>query len=166
MTVANVADLIQHDHWAGARGCTVSNNRYVVRWRTPVLTPGEARGYETLLQVVWRYGETGAADDMPDDAELAAMQSLENQLIAIWELDTLAVLTAVMTMDGAREWVVYTRDAPTCIERLNATAQGGAPFPIELHATDDPLWSHLRDRIVGPAALEADDEIDQNSRVV
>jgi hypothetical protein len=85
---------------------------------------------------------------MPDEPTSAAMVSFERRLANAWEDDCLAVLTAVLTFDGARQWVYYTKDVPECGRRLNSMPQEPEPYPIELTAEQDPDWSYLRDQIL------------------
>jgi hypothetical protein len=77
------------------------------------------------------------------------MPVFEDRLCGAWECDGLAVLTAVLTFDGARQWVFYTADAPACGQRLNGMPQESEPYPIELDVFDDPEWAYLRNDVVG-----------------
>ena len=51
------------------------------------------------------------------------MRVFEDRLCDAWEHDAIAVLTAVLTFDGARQWVFYTADTEQCGSRLNAMPQ-------------------------------------------
>lgn len=68
--------------------------------------------------------------------------------MAAYEHDFHAVLTAVITTNGARQWIFYTSDIDECGQRLTAMPQENEPYPIELTADDDPDWSFLRQNVL------------------
>jgi len=107
----------------------------------------ETEGYEHRLLVVWPYADEGMGD-LPSENDQAQMQVFEDSLCDAWERDGLAVLTAVLTFDGARQWVFYTRNVDECGERLSAMPQEAEPYPIELTTEPDPKWSYLREQIL------------------
>jgi hypothetical protein len=47
------------------------------------------------------------------------MKRFEGHLCGAFEQDALAVLTAVLTFDVARQWVFYTDDVQECANRLS-----------------------------------------------
>jgi hypothetical protein len=85
---------------------------------------------------------------MPDNFESEAMGEFEDRLCAALEADAHAYLAAVLTFDGARQWVFYTDDVAECGRRLEAMPQNEQPYPIELDAFDDPDWSYLRKQLL------------------
>lgn len=117
------------------------------RWRTPVLGPPDVDGYERVLKVLWIYGQEGWRE-FPTEAQSQAMQVFENRLCDAWERDGLAYLAAVLTFDGARQWVFYTDDVQECGHRLNQMPQEQEPYPLELTNESDPEWSWLRENIL------------------
>ncbi len=77
------------------------------------------------------------------------MQVFEDRLCSTWEeQDTLAVLTAVLTFDGARQWVFYTDDIDECSYQLHYMPQEKDPYPLELSCRPDPEWSFLRTEVL------------------
>jgi len=141
-----VRDLIEHAGWTLVEGKT-ETGPYLLRFRKPVLRPPEVAGYTRCLRVVWPYDEEGSGA-MPDRGVSDDMRVFEDRLCAAWERDALAALTAVLTFDGARQWVFYTADVQACGARLNDMPQESEPYPIELDAFDDPDWEYLRNEIV------------------
>jgi hypothetical protein len=83
------------------------------------------------------------------------MEVFENRLVPALEGDALAALVAVLTFDGARQWVFYTSDVKACGGRLEAMPQERDPYPIELDAFADPEWGYLRDQILAGVPREA-----------
>jgi hypothetical protein len=146
MAVTGVRDLISHDHWTYVKGKTRSG-QFLLRFREPLLQPDQATGYPCCLRVVWAYDIEGSGQ-LPNPAINEQMGVFEDRLCATWEHDALAVLTAVLTFDGARQWVFYTADAQACGARLSSMPQELEPYPIELDVFDDASWEYLRDQIV------------------
>ena len=141
--MTRIDQLLQHDTWASADGGP-DEAPFLIRFRTPIIEPGEAPTYDRRLCVVWAYAEEGSGA-MPDEAESEAMAEFENRLCAAWEQDALAFLSAVVTYDGARQWVWYVRDVAQCGERLEEMPQEAEPYPIELTTAHDPDWNFLRE---------------------
>jgi hypothetical protein len=69
------------------------------------------------------------------DAELV---EFEDRFFAAVELDATAILAAVLTFDGARQWVYYTGDVQGRGERLNNMPQSDEPNPLELTTAAHP----------------------------
>ncbi len=118
----------------------------LLRFREPELPP-EIAVFPNCLRVVWGYDDEGSGT-LPDGRCNEHMEVFENRLCAAWEHDALAVLTAVLTFDGARQWVFYTSDVQACVERLNSMPQESEAYPIELDAFNDPTWNYLHEEII------------------
>jgi len=147
-----VVQVIKHDHWASSKG-EIKIGPFVLRFRTPVLAPAEVADYPQRLSVLWIYAaeHTGA---MPGEDDTRRMERYENLLIDALEHDFQAILTAVITLDGARQWIFYTGDDAGCRERIVAIPVETAPYPVELSSADDPQWEFLRKQILGGVAYE------------
>lgn len=141
MSSIGVVEALRADKWSVAE-VTTESGRALLRYRTPVLAASEADGYVRVLRVLWPYADEGSGE-MPDQACSDAMAQFENRLCPALELDAHAYLAAVLTSDGARQWVFYTDDVAECGRRLEAMPQNEEPYPIELDAFDDPDWSYL-----------------------
>jgi hypothetical protein len=99
--------------------------------------------YPTSFRVVWEY----AADDeyqLPSDDELERLDDFEEHLGQALEDDGHAVLVFVMTNDGLRQWLFYTKDLGETTRRINAMPQEHDPYPIELTSAPDPQWSEYQ----------------------
>jgi hypothetical protein len=109
---------------------------------------GEAGSYQRRLVVLWGFADEGSGE-MPDESANTSMGVFEDRLCEAWERDGLAFLAAVLTFDGARQWVFYTRDVAQCGQRLHEMPQEEDPYPIELTTEADPQWQYLHERILG-----------------
>src|SRR5262245_52167487 len=111
----------------------------LIRYRTPVLGGTKVPGYPWRLVILWPYADEGIGA-LPSRKAMKQMETFEDRLCEAWESDAHAVLVAVLTFDGARQWVFYTKDVGECSERLEAMPQEKRPYPIELEACKDPKW--------------------------
>lgn len=143
----NVVELVRNDVWSIAHG-TASIGHVFIRFRTPVLEPSQIGEYQRVLKIVWPYADedTGALPSHQQDAELAVFEA---RLCEALETDYLAALTAVLTFDGARQWVFYTFDIPECGRRISSMPHDNGKYPIELTTEPDPEWRYLRTVILG-----------------
>lgn len=146
MEQSAVSQALLEDRWSLAE-LQHEAGLAICRWRTPVLGPPDVGGYDRLVKVLWPYADAGSGA-LPFDEVVNQLQRFEERLCEAWEKDGLAYLSAVLTFDGARQWVFYTYDIAECGSRLNQMPQESEPYPLELEAEDDPEWNYLRERIL------------------
>ena len=139
-------EWLRADRWAGVELRTGAGMG-LLRYRTPVLKGQAIAGYERVLKIVWPYADEGTGE-LPTEAQSDEMRVFEDRFCEAVETDAHAVLTAVLTFDGARQWVFYTGDVAECGARLEAMPQEEEPYPIELTAEPDPAWAYLREQIL------------------
>ena len=145
--IATVADLIQSDRWEVAELRAASTVVGMIRYRTPVLSGKSVSGYTRVLKVVWPYAEEGS-QGLPSAEQSLRMTVFEDRFVEAVEHDARAVLVAVLTFDGVRQWVFYTNDIADCGARLGAMPQEAEPYPLELTSDEDPAWQYLHDEIL------------------
>ena len=126
----------------------------LIRYRLPVLGGIEVPGYTWRLAVLWPYAESGSGA-LPTRQASDAMDVFEERIFQAFGHDDHAVWVAVLTFDGARQWVFYTNDVHECGRRLAKMPHEEEPYPIELEADEDPTWAYLRESILGSLNLKA-----------
>ncbi|WP_193215178.1 DUF695 domain-containing protein [Luteolibacter marinus] len=126
----------------------------LIRYRLPVLGGSEVPGYPWRLAVLWPYAECDSGA-LPTREANEAMNVFEERLFEALGHDNHAVWVAVLTFDGARQWVFYTSDVSECGRRLAAMPHEERSYPIELEADEDPTWTYLRESILNPLKIEA-----------
>lgn len=141
-----VAKLLKDDMWALAEVHAELGIGFI-RYREPVLGRGQTGDYVRLLSITWAYADEDGGEQ-PSEEQHKEMVAFEDRLCNALERDGMAVLTAVLTFDGARQWVLYTSDVQECGRRVNDMPHGGDRYPIELTADLDPDWNYLRDDIL------------------
>jgi hypothetical protein len=114
-----------------------------VRLRTDVGEYARGGAYLTFLRVVWEY-EPDDDQRLPSDDVLEALDDFEDRLSDALEKDEQSVLVFVMTHDGARQWVFYSKDVEESTRRIDSIAAEAEPYPIETTSTYDPDWTEHR----------------------
>jgi hypothetical protein len=149
----DVSAVLAADKWALATA-SGETGPLVLRYRTPILGPDNVEGYHRVLRILWPYEaeDTGA---MPSASDSVDMGQFEDRLCDVLEFDAHAFLAAVLTSDGARQWVFYTADVGECGRRLEAMPQNVERYPIEIDAFDDPAWQYLRAQILKRVPMDA-----------
>jgi hypothetical protein len=69
------------------------------------------------------------------------MAAFEDALVGMLEADWVAVLTAVFTASGRRDWVFYCTDETAARVRIEHLPPGEARYPIAIVAHPDPAWA-------------------------
>ena len=138
-----IAQIIRDDQWSVAEG-DAEGSPVLIRFREQLLTVSDTTGYEQLLTILWPYADEGNGV-LPTPEANSALEKFEERLCAAFEHDARAIVAAVVTTDGARQWIVYTDDINECGERLSNMPQNDEPYPIEMQADEDPQWSLLHE---------------------
>ncbi len=134
--------------WAAATGGD-PESPMLLRFRQPLPAPAEVAHLDQVLRVLWIYADEGTGA-LPTDEDANRMARFENELCDALERDQTAILTAVLTLDGARQWIFYTGDVQSCGDRINRMPQEESGYPLELDTFADSAWSYLRQDILGP----------------
>lgn len=145
-------DILAHDVWAMADG-SLDTGPFILRWRTPVFNGADSGQYIYRVSVLWAYAEENSGD-LPDDQLSEAMAVFEDRLCHAWEYDGNAILAAVLTFDGARQWLFYTRNVDECGERIAGMPQEEEAYPIEINTEEDPGWTYLREQMLASVDWE------------
>ena len=152
MVQNKVVEVLRIDRWTAYEG-KKSIGPFLLRYRKPVLAPPDTKGYGRALKVVWAYADENTGE-MPSAADSEKMAEFENAFCQAVEHDATAILAAVLTFDGARQWVFYTGDVEECCERLKNMPQKDEPYPLELTTEPDPNWEYVRERILKVLPME------------
>lgn len=146
MKSQQISEAVARDMWAVAEG-THHGKPLLIRFRQELRSITDLTGYPLLLQITWPFAETDGTG-LPDDPASSHMELFENRIAEAFERDCHAVLTAVITNDGSRQWLFYTSDIEECGRRLTDMPQERERYPIELTAEDDPCWTYLREKVL------------------
>lgn len=140
-----IAQIIKNDQWIAADG-THNGKPLLIRFRSELRKNPDLSQYPNLIKITWNF-ETNSTG-MPDSAASANMEAFEDRLITAVEPSQAAVLTAVITNDGARVWIFYTSNVGQFGHLLTEMPQEPEPYPIFLSTERDPEWSTLYDGIL------------------
>src|SRR5438874_5331996 len=142
-----IEEILRDDRWSLAEG-HFDTGLCLVRFRTEVPSADATGDHTRLISIEWAYAEEGSGE-LPDEPTQAEMLQFENDLRDSVQKDALAILMAVVTFEGIRQWVFYTRDEPNFMKRLSLIPHHGRErFPIKIGTSDDAEWSYLRNEIL------------------
>jgi hypothetical protein len=94
------------------------------------------------LNIMWQMREPDV-NGLTTAAEYEQLEAFEAALVAAVERDGHAVLSAVLTTGGQREFVFHTADPAVFLERLTEMPQQAQRYPIEIHRNHDPRWAYF-----------------------
>lgn len=140
-----ISEIIRNDIWAVAEGMH-ENVPLTIRFRNEFQKKPDVSEHPYLIQVTWSY--VGGDSGMPDNLTNEKMGIFEDRLTNTVETDMSAVLAAVITNDGKREWVFYASDVQEFANRMTQMPQEKERYPIELTTEQDPEWKFLYGQIL------------------
>lgn len=97
-----------------------------------------------LIRVAWRYD--ALPDGMPEPADAALMGRVSDAFEATLRKDKAALLVAMITGEGQRDWLFYTGNLNIFNKIFNrALAEIDETVPFEIEARSDPEWEEYRE---------------------
>ncbi|WP_093286236.1 DUF695 domain-containing protein [Pseudoxanthomonas sp. CF125] len=140
-----IPNIVENDRWSLAEG-THNDKPLVIRFRDEFLNKPDLSSHPRLVRVVWSYQANTSG--MPGSDASDQMGVFEDRLVAAVEPSQTAVLVAVLTNDGQREWLFYTPDVSEFGRRLTEMPQEKDRYPIDISTESDPEWSTFYDNIL------------------
>lgn len=141
-----ILQVIQHDCWFSAEGES-EVGAFQLRWRTPLIRPVAVPAYSHRLSMDWTYATKDSAR-LPTEAEVQALEIFEQQICTLLECDAHAILTAVLSIAGRREWVFYTSCIETCESRLATLLSSTERLPLSFTTEMDSDWGYLYEELL------------------
>lgn len=146
---STIPSIVKNDLWSLAEGAH-NDKPLVIRFREEFRNKPDLSSYPRLVRVLWTY--PADASGMPDSEASDQMGVFEDRLVAAVEPSQTAVLVAVLTNDGQREWLFYTSEVAEFGRRLSEMPQENDRYPIDLSTESDPAWSTFYDNILASVA--------------
>lgn len=133
--------------WSIAEGEENGKPLYI-RFRDEFRDKGADSAFPRLIQIVWKYESD--ENGLPTMEVVPALKAFESRLVEAVEPDKIAVLVAVCTNDGEREWMFYASGVTEFQNRLNEIQNDDEePFPIDVTSARDPKWSAFFEETLG-----------------
>lgn len=151
------------DDWAVAEGYW-DETPAIVRVRTGLDEWVADPTLPERVVVTWSY-DPEQDSGFPMAGDLTAMQEFEDRLVEALETPAVALLTAVVTHKGNREWIFYSTKIDEFMALLNEEFAEDPHFPLEIYRTEDPHWEQYReivDSMNGASSEGLDDEDDDS----
>lgn len=113
---------------------------HLVRLRSNANEFRDAGNFDSLLSVVWNYGDDGKSG-MPPTKVDDELDAFEERLQSTLELDDHAILVAVTTTAGMMIWHFYSSDLRESQTRVNSAFAHEPRRPLTLHGSREPEWA-------------------------
>jgi hypothetical protein len=110
----------------------------IVRYRNERPQSVEMAAFPFLLSATWAYQPNEFA--LPSADEMEWMDRFEDALASALETSQTAHLMVVLTGNGERDWLWYTRGEAEAMRQVNQALQGHKPYPIEFSVQKDRGW--------------------------
>jgi hypothetical protein len=143
--------FLDNDDWAGVAGRHLTMP-FNLRYRMAVLTKLKPDGYDQLVKVAWPFVMKNSIA-MPEKDDAQRMYAFERSFCKSVKRHRIAILTAVFTVEGRRQWIFYTKDVEQCRCRLDHLLHR-TPYPVELKSQLDPEWSYLHEHILNRVPID------------
>ena len=139
-------DVITGDIWELAEG--VHNEiPLVIRFRSELTKNSNISNHPQLIKIYWKYSSLKSITGMPSESDNKQMEIFENRLVKVLESDLSGILTSVVTTNGTREWVIYTKSKDLFSEKLHEMPQEIKPYPISIETEKDLNWGYFFNRV-------------------
>lgn len=99
----------------------------------------EPATFHHLIAMIWQY-QSDNDMQLPSTADADQMSLFEDRMTAAIQSPGQALLTAIVTGTGVREWQWYSRDPDESLRLINAALAGQEVPPVEFAGDPDPSW--------------------------
>ncbi len=132
--------------WSIAEGEENGKPLYI-RFRDEFRDKGADGAFPRLIQIVWKY----EADEngLPTREVGPVLKDFESRLVEAVEPEKIAVLVAVCTNNGEREWMFYASGVTEFQKLLNDIQDDEELFPIDVTSARDPKWTAFFEETLG-----------------
>ena len=133
----SLEQVVKNDRWSIGQG-RHQGKPLILRFRRGLGQKVDISKHPKMIRVEWHYATNGYG--MPDSVTNKAMYRFEDRLINVVEKDLMAVLVLVMTNNGKRQWLFYSKSIPVFSKRLAELVREREPYPITIKSVNDPRW--------------------------
>jgi len=96
--------------------------------------------YHTGFRITWAF-QNPKEDGYPSTSDKTQLERFENLFFNAVEEEQQAIVAAVITHNGERDWTIYTSNSKITHERLLYSLKGEPRYPIEIITAPDPDWN-------------------------
>jgi hypothetical protein len=134
----NQSQSAANDHWSVAEA--QKNGRpLIIRYRSQRPEGIDPAKYPYLLSATWGYNSANPAG-LPSEQDQALMSQFEDALETGLESSGSAYLMVVLSGNGARDWLWYSRGEDDSMQKVNQALKGHKPYPVQFSVQRDPKW--------------------------
>jgi hypothetical protein len=134
----NQSQSAADEHWSVLEA--QKNGRpLIVRYRGERPNDIVPTDYPFLLSATWGY-QTANPAGLPSEQDQELMSRFEDALESALESSGSAHLMVVLTGNGERDWLWYSRGEEDSMRLVNQALKGHKPYPVQFSVQRDPKW--------------------------
>jgi hypothetical protein len=131
------AQSVADDQWTVAQA--EKNGRpLLIRYRSKRPQGVEASAFPFLLAATWTYPANEAG--LPGPEAIQLMDDFEDALASALEASQTAYLMVILTENGERDWLWYTRGEAEAMRQVNQVLKGHKRYPVQFSVQQDRGW--------------------------
>ncbi|MEM6691473.1 MAG: DUF695 domain-containing protein [Planctomycetota bacterium] len=140
------------NQWTIAQGTWHNGLPIIMRLRTEIDDHVGSPDYAIGYRITWKFANP-TKDGYPSESDRDLMDAFELKLIKEFESSSTAIVVAVVTHNGERDFICYTGDPNSAHTLFNKTFAADPARPLSFAAAADPEWQEY----IGMRAQVADD---------
>ncbi|WP_299263135.1 DUF695 domain-containing protein [uncultured Psychrosphaera sp.] len=133
----SLKQIVENDKWTVAEGY-LGEDKMFLRYRHEIKHSTDVSKYPKAIHVFWKYEPNDSG--MPSAEVNKDMGVFEEHLVNALEVDMSGVITAIITKEGSRHWLFYSKDTNTFASKLQSIPHKNSAYPIEIEANNDNEW--------------------------
>jgi hypothetical protein len=133
----NEAQSVTDDQWTVAQA-EKNGKPLLVRYRSNRPQGVKSSAFPFLFSATWTYQANEAGFSAPEETEL--MDKFEDALVSALEASQTAYLMVILTGDGDRDWLWYTRGEAEAMRQVNQALKGHKRYPVQFSVQQDRSW--------------------------
>jgi hypothetical protein len=133
----NEAQSVADDQWTVAQAET-NGKPLLIRYRSERPQVVEASAFPFLLSATWTYQANEAG--LPASEEIQLMDQFEDAVASALEASQTAYLMVILTGNGERAWLWYTRGEAEAMRQVNQALKGHKQYPVQFSVQEDRGW--------------------------
>lgn len=100
--------------------------------------------FPVRLNIFWEMAEP-LYGGLASPKDIALMQKFEDRILRGTEMNGVAILVAVVTGKGEREFIFQVNSKNLFLQALTEMPQEVERYPIEIYSADDAEWGYFND---------------------
>ena len=114
----------------------------LIRYRSQRPAGVKPASYPCLISATWSYQANEVGLPASEETERMAQfeDAVDDALASVLEVSPSAYLMVVLTGNGERDWLWYSREEAETMRQVNQALKGHKPYPVQFAVQQDRTW--------------------------